>query len=155
MSAAQSQGTYQVRFDWGARGAEAIAAGAHVVVWVDQLAAAGDIGGTSGELMPLLGGSPGGVELMPAILEEAANVASFCFRRQTELGDRFVIAVVAAGRPVPTEASASPSRISSRPVRSLTRSPRSGSTTSPRRRQRPHPLTPGSRAQPVTSSRLP
>ncbi len=100
MSDAQSQGTYQVRFDWGALGAEAIADGAHVVVWVDQLAAGGDAdgaGGASGELMPLLGGTPGGVELMPATLEEAADVASFCLRRQTELGDRFVIAVVAAG----------------------------------------------------------
>jgi 2-phosphosulfolactate phosphatase len=91
------QNAYQVRFDWGAVGAEAIADGAHVVVWVDQLAAVGRSSGGSGEPMPLLGGTPGGVELMPATLEEAADVANFCLRRQTELGGRFVIAVAAAG----------------------------------------------------------
>ena len=34
---------------------------------------------------------------MPATLEDASDVANFCRRRQTELGGRFVIAVVAAG----------------------------------------------------------
>jgi hypothetical protein len=92
VSSARGQGTYQVRFDWGSVGAAAIAPGAHVVVWVDQLGALG-----APEPMPLLGGTPGGVELMPATLEEAADVAAYCLRRQTELGGRFVIAVVAAG----------------------------------------------------------
>ena len=91
MSNAHGQSTYQVRFDWGSVGAATIAPGAHVVVWVDQLASG------SPELMPVLGGTPGGVELMPATLEEAADVAAFALRRQTELGGRFVIAVVAAG----------------------------------------------------------
>ena len=90
---AHGQGAYQVRFDWGAAGATAIAPGAHLVVWVDQLAAADG----APEPMPVLGGTPGGVELMPATLEEAADVAAFALRRQTELGGRCVIAVVAAG----------------------------------------------------------
>lgn len=90
---AHGQVSYQVRFDWGASGAKAIADGAHLVVWVDQVAAAD---GTP-ESMALLGGTPGGVELMPATMEEAAEVAAFALRRQAELGGRCVIAVVAAG----------------------------------------------------------
>jgi len=102
---AHGQGSYQVRFDWGAAGATAIADGAHLVVWVDQLAAAD--GAT--EPMPALGGTAGGaagdtahdtaggVELLPATLEAAADVAALALRRQTELGGRCVIAVVAAG----------------------------------------------------------
>lgn len=89
------QGMYQVRFDWGAVGAGAIAPGAHVVVWVDQLAPASG----EPEVMPLLGGTPGGVELVPATLQDAKEVASLCVRRQAEIGDRCVIAVVAAGAP--------------------------------------------------------
>jgi len=92
LARAHGQGNYQVRFDWGASGATAIADGAHLVVWVDQLASP-----RGAEPMPLLGGTPGGVELMPATLEEAADVAAFALRRQTDLGGRCVIAVVAAG----------------------------------------------------------
>ena len=93
MSEAHGQGSYQVRFDWGAAGATAIADGAHLVVWVDQLAAADG----ESEPMPVLGGTPGGVELMPATLDDAADVAAFALRRQAELGGRCMIAVVAAG----------------------------------------------------------
>lgn len=93
MTNAHGQGSYQVRFDWGVTGAAAIAPGAHVVIWVDQLAPASG----EPEVMPLLGGTPGGVELVPATLQDAAEVASFCVQRQAEIGGRFVIAVVAAG----------------------------------------------------------
>jgi len=93
LATAHGQGSYQVRFDWGAAGATAIAEGAHLVVWVDQLAAAH--GGP--EPMPVLGGTRGGVELMPVTLDDAADVAAAALRRQTELGGRCVIAVVAAG----------------------------------------------------------
>jgi len=90
---AHGQGSYQVRFDWGAAGATAIADGAHLVVWVDQLAASH--GGA--EPMPVLGGTRGGVELMPVTLDDAEDVAAAALRRQSELGGRCVIAVVAAG----------------------------------------------------------
>ena len=83
MSNPHGQGTYQVRFDWGAAGADAISDGAHVVVWVDQLGEA-----------TLVASS---IDLMRATLEEADEVAAVALRRQTELGGRFVIAVVAAG----------------------------------------------------------
>jgi len=93
MTHAHDQGSYQVRFDWGAAGATAIAPGAHVVIWVDQLApASGDP-----EVMPVLGGTPGGVELVPATMQDAPEVAAFCLRRQAEIGNRLMIAVVAAG----------------------------------------------------------
>ncbi|HEU0205716.1 MAG TPA: hypothetical protein VFQ74_03355 [Pseudolysinimonas sp.] len=93
MTQAHGQGSYQVRFDWGIPGATAIAPGAHVVIWVDQLApASGD-----SEVMPLLGGSAGGVELVPATMQDASEVAAFCLRRQAEIGNRLMIAVVAAG----------------------------------------------------------
>jgi phosphosulfolactate phosphohydrolase-like enzyme len=77
------QSTYQVRFDWGAPGADAISEGAHVIVWVDQLGEA-----------TLVASS---IDLMRATLEEAEEVAAVALRRQTELGGRFVVAVVAAG----------------------------------------------------------
>ena len=63
------------------------------MVWVDQLAAAD---GSTGP-MPVLGGTPGGVELMPVTLDDAADVAAAALRRQNELGGRCVVAVVAAG----------------------------------------------------------
>ena len=83
MSNPHGQGTYQVRFDWGAAGADAISEGAHVIVWVDQLGEA-----------TLVASS---IDLMRATLEEADEIAAVALRRQTELGGRFVIAVVAAG----------------------------------------------------------
>ncbi len=93
LATAHGQVSYQVRFDWGASGATAIVDGAHLVVWVDQLASADG----SSQPMPVLGGTPGGVELMPATMEEAADVAAFALRRQAELEGRCVVAVVAAG----------------------------------------------------------
>ena len=82
MSEAQLQAAYQVRFDWGTDGARAIATGAHVVVWVDQL-------GTEA--------APTEVETVAGTLETAAELAAWSLERQTELGGRFTIAVVAAG----------------------------------------------------------
>ena len=83
MSNPHGQGTYQVRFDWGAAGADVISEGANVIVWVDQLGEA-----------TLVASS---IDLMRATLEEAAEIAAVALRRQAELGGRFVIAVVAAG----------------------------------------------------------
>jgi 2-phosphosulfolactate phosphatase len=86
VSTAHGQGTYQVRFDWGGPGADAILSDAHLLVWVDQLADGQPISGH-------------GVESMTATLETAQDVAALALQRQTELGGRFVIAVVAAGAP--------------------------------------------------------
>lgn len=86
MSDAHGQGSYQVRFDWGSAGADAICDGAHVLVWVDQLPGESSLVSSS-------------IDLLRATLDEAADVAAFALRRQTELGGRFVIAVAAAGAP--------------------------------------------------------
>lgn len=37
MTSPANQTRYQVRFDWGVEGANAIAPGAHIVVWADAL----------------------------------------------------------------------------------------------------------------------
>ena len=74
MSAA-SQVSYQVRFDWGAAGRDAIAVDADAVLWVDQL------DGPEGS----------------RTLEEADGIAAWALAEQERLGGRFRIAVVAAG----------------------------------------------------------
>ncbi|MEO6117021.1 MAG: hypothetical protein ABIP33_11605 [Pseudolysinimonas sp.] len=86
MSNPHAQTDYQVRFDWGSAGAETICDGAHVLVWVDQLDGAETMVASS-------------IDLMRVTMDEAADVAATALRRQTELGGRFVIAVVAAGAP--------------------------------------------------------
>ena len=86
MSIAHGQGSYQVRFDWGEIGAGVILPGAHLVVWVDQLGVDRSFAFED-------------VELILATLETAPDVATLALGRQTELGGRFVIAVVAAGAP--------------------------------------------------------
>ena len=86
MSNPHGQTAYQVRFDWGPAGAETISDGAHVLIWVDQL---------DGEDALVVSS----IDLMRVTLDEAADVAASALQRQTELGGRFVIAVVAAGAP--------------------------------------------------------
>lgn len=83
MTSPRTQSYYQVRFDWGATGARAVAEGAHAVVWVDELGS---------EPVPELG-----VEVVAGALRSADAVARWSLERQAELGGRFVIAVVAAG----------------------------------------------------------
>lgn len=83
MSEHRIQSSYQVRFDWGAEGARAIADGAHAVVWVDELGS---------EQVPALD-----VEIVAGALRSADALARWSLERQAERGGRFVIAVVAAG----------------------------------------------------------
>lgn len=83
MTSPRTQSYYQVRFDWGAEGAAAVAEGVHAIVWVDELGA---------EAVP----EPG-VEVVAGALRSADAVARWALARQAELGGRFVIAVVAAG----------------------------------------------------------
>jgi len=74
---AASQSSYQVRFDWGAAGRDAIAVDADAVVWVDQF--------------------DGGVDART--LEQGDEIADWALAEQERLGGRFRIAVVAAGAP--------------------------------------------------------
>ena len=80
MTSPRSQTSYQVRFDWGAAGAAAIAVEADVVAWIDEL-----------------GEEPRPDGVHPTALAEAEDFARWCLARQEELGGRFRIAVVAAG----------------------------------------------------------
>ena len=82
MSAA-SQSWYQVRFDWGAAGRDAIGVDAEAVVWVDQLDGGSDPSAGSGE--------------RAHTLEQADEIADWALAEQERLGGRFRIAVVAAG----------------------------------------------------------
>jgi len=89
VTSAANQSRYQVRFDWGIRGADAIAAGAHIVVWVDALAA------------PAV--DPSAIThdgaIVTGTIGSRAAVAQWVLDRQVELGDRAYVAVVAAGTP--------------------------------------------------------
>lgn len=86
MSDPRNQSKYQVRFDWGLRGAEAIAPGAQVIVWADALPGTAD---------------PSQLEHDGAILTGGVGartaMAEWILARQVELGGRAVVAVVAAG----------------------------------------------------------
>jgi len=79
-----TQSVYQVRFDWAAAGAESIGDGADAVVWVDQLAAT-EVAVAQHPLV--VSGS----------IQNRAAVARWVLDRQAERGDRFTVAVVAAG----------------------------------------------------------
>ena len=83
MTDPHGQSDYQVRFDWGAAGAAAIAREAEAVVWVDVLGA---------EPVPELD-----VPVVAGRLGNAEAVAAWVLARQEELGGRFRVAVVAAG----------------------------------------------------------
>ena len=87
MNDPRTQSQYQVRFDWGVAGAAAITPGAHILIWADALATAGapDPLALDVECAVILGS-----------VGNRAAVAQWVLDRQAELGDRVVIAVVAA-----------------------------------------------------------
>ncbi len=90
MTSSRNQPQYQVRFDWGADGAAAIAPGAHIVVWVDALV-------TPDAPDPLLIGHEAGTAVVSGTVGNRAAVAHWVLERQSVVGDRVVVAVVAAG----------------------------------------------------------
>lgn len=88
MNDARNQTQYQVRFDWGMDGAAAIAPGAHIVVWVDALP-------TPAAPDPLQLAHPRAI--VAGTIGSREAVAQWVLERQSELGDRAIVAVVAAG----------------------------------------------------------
>jgi 2-phosphosulfolactate phosphatase len=80
VSEASSQGSYQVRFDWGPVGAAAVAQDADALIWVDQL---GDVAGPEGSVA--------------GVLERASELGDWALAQQELAGGRFRVAVVAAG----------------------------------------------------------
>ena len=82
MSDPRSQSKFQVRFGWGADSPVAIAA--HVLVWCDALPTGHSIPSFDGAI---IAGSTG----------SAAATAEWILQLQQRLGDRAIVAVVAAG----------------------------------------------------------
>lgn len=79
-----SQSFYQVGFDWGTAGAAALDSGCDAIVWVDQLGDAQQLPETH-------------AAIVAGSIQNAAAVADWVIRMQALRGDRFRIAVVAAG----------------------------------------------------------
>lgn len=88
----RGQQQYQVRFGWGVAGARRVAVGAHVVVWVDVLPE-----GPGVDHRAVGRQLPAGPEVVLGHLANAAAVADRVTSLQAALGDRCVVAVVAAG----------------------------------------------------------
>ncbi|WEO76804.1 hypothetical protein BJQ94_15800 [Cryobacterium sp. SO2] len=89
MSDAQPQIKYQVRFDWGLAGFQALAADADVIVLADELPAPDAAKG-----VPT---SVAAHTVIVANLATSALIADWALARQTEKGDRFSVAVIAVG----------------------------------------------------------
>ncbi|WP_241984893.1 2-phosphosulfolactate phosphatase [Cryobacterium adonitolivorans] len=89
MSDAEPQIKYQVRFDWGVAGFQALAAEADVVVLADALPA---VDATRGFPTAL-----GAHTVIVADLATSTLVADWALARQAEKGDCFSVAVVAVG----------------------------------------------------------
>jgi hypothetical protein len=81
------QARYQVRFDFGVAGANAVGRDADVIVWVDAL------GGATVDLAVL----PAGPAVITTGLAHARAVADWVMAEQLRLEKRFATAVIAAG----------------------------------------------------------
>jgi hypothetical protein len=79
-----AQDKFQVRFGWGVDGAVAVSAGAHVLVWCDAL--------PTGETAPDFEGV-----VLAGTVGNATATAQWILELQSRLGDRALVAVVAAG----------------------------------------------------------
>ena len=106
MSESRPQQKYQVRFDVGLAGFQALAADADVIVLVDALPTVGDTppdavgpaGAVAGPVASLAPPTPCGDHLViVADLGNPAHVAQWVLARQTEKADRFSVAVIAVG----------------------------------------------------------
>jgi 2-phosphosulfolactate phosphatase len=88
-----------VRFDWGAAGAATIGAGADVVVLVDVLEGGGAETGrprlSKPRILGALADNPAVV--VAGSLRNRMSVAKWALERQGNKGDRFMVAVIAAG----------------------------------------------------------
>ena len=89
MSDNRPQGFYQVRFDWGVAGFQALAADADVVVIADALP---PLHAPTEHPTPL-----SAHRVILAGLHNRTAVARWVLERQAEKGDRFSVAVIAAG----------------------------------------------------------
>ncbi|GAB3121934.1 2-phosphosulfolactate phosphatase [Glaciibacter psychrotolerans] len=96
MNDAQPQQTYQVRFDWGTAGFQALAAEADVIVIADALPPTTEHGAHfSGRLSGRTDAES--AVILPATLNNRTAVAEWVLARQAEKGARFSVVVIAAG----------------------------------------------------------
>ncbi|PCN46416.1 hypothetical protein Csp2054_17410 [Curtobacterium sp. 'Ferrero'] len=95
----RTQQQYQVRFAWGTAGAERIAHGTHLLVWVDVLPGTHDHGRHDHDqaLRRAVAALPDGPEVVLGHLGNATAIAERVTRLQADRGDRCVVAIVAAG----------------------------------------------------------
>jgi 2-phosphosulfolactate phosphatase len=93
VSDVQPQIKYQVRFDWGFAGFQALAVDADVIVLADALPA---VPGARALPTPVAAHT-----VIVAGLDTSALVADWALARQTEKGDRFSVAVIAVGESRP------------------------------------------------------
>ncbi|WP_345375588.1 hypothetical protein [Frondihabitans cladoniiphilus] len=90
------QRRYQVRFDWGETGARRIASGAHVVVVADELDGHGQA--SAAQLAAAVAEASGPAAAVFSVTEACADdAAARILALQASLGDRAVVAIVAAG----------------------------------------------------------
>jgi 2-phosphosulfolactate phosphatase len=89
VSDVQPQSKYQVRFDWGIAGFQALAAEADVIVLADALPTVA--------AAPVLPTPVAAHTVIVAGLDSGDVVADWALARQTEKGDRFSVAVIAVG----------------------------------------------------------
>lgn len=95
MSTPHGQSQYQVRFDWGLEGAADIAADVDVIVVVDVLSP-----DTNGARV-VAGLQDAAATVVAASLRNRAAVAEWVLAQQGDKGDRFFVAIIAAGEQRP------------------------------------------------------
>jgi 2-phosphosulfolactate phosphatase len=111
VSSPYGQSQYQVRFEWGAVGAETVSEGVGAIVWVDQLPDSRDQAQSPDQAQsrdqaqspaaipaavpPAV--SARGATVVAGSVQHAAAIADWALARQAESGDRYCIAVIAAG----------------------------------------------------------
>jgi 2-phosphosulfolactate phosphatase len=99
-----SQYRYQVRFEWGVAGAAAVGNGVDVIVWVDVLDTDAAFPASSAHDSPLharaddpLDGILPRAAVVAGGLRNRTAVAQWVLDQQAVKGDRFTVAVIAAG----------------------------------------------------------
>ncbi|MFJ8896114.1 hypothetical protein ACIRCZ_16145 [Leifsonia sp. NPDC102414] len=103
ISPAHAQAKYQIRFDWAADGATAVASDADIVIWVDVLppaTAAGAAPAAAPAAAPTLDALPPLPDAASVILgglTTASAVAAWVLAEQVRLGRRAMVSIVAAG----------------------------------------------------------
>jgi len=102
ISPAHAQAKYQIRFDWAADGAAAVASDADIVIWVDVLppATAPDAAPAAPAAAPTLDALPPLPDAAAVILgglTTASAVAAWVLAEQVRLGRRAMVSIIAAG----------------------------------------------------------